>query len=283
MSAIRPELFQSYSLETTAKDAAGFVHTRALMPEGVPVNIAFIGSETFDDRLTAIGTLRSCGASPRPIISARRLTSSDVLGSFLERAVAIGKVREIFLVGGDPSTPKGPFNDSMDIIRGGFLDPRIIETVGIAGYPEGHPRVDDDVLWGYLKLKVETLMRNGFNVEITTQLSFDPDAVVSWVERVRREGIHVPIRIGIPGPSTVGGILHFARQCRVGTSIQLLRRFGWQITSLLTEVGPDRFLASLIQETAQRDLGAMRLHIFPLGDLSRSINWFHEYEASHYS
>lgn len=278
MNSVRTQLFQGLSMETTARDASRFLEAKSLMPKGVSVNIAFISRETFEERLAAIKTLRACGVSPRPIISARRLISGEVLRGFLSDAVKEDAIRGVFLVGGDPSTPQGPFTSSMDVIDGHFLDALSIETVGIAGYPEGHPRIRSEVLWRYLRLKVDALLTKGFNVEITTQLSFDIDAVICWIERVRSMRINVPIRIGVPSPSTLLGIMHFAEQCRVGTSVQLLQHYGWQITSLLSKVGPERFLTVLLQQMEQRDLGDVRLHIFPLGEIGKAVHWFQEYE-----
>ncbi|KPG95970.1 hypothetical protein AEQ67_18685 [Pseudomonas sp. RIT-PI-q] len=275
--AIRSQLFEGGSLEATAKDVFAFPHARATMLQGVTVNIAFIGNETFYDRLNAIDSLLTLGARPRPIISARRIASREELGSILSRSTEERGVREVFLVGGDPSTPKGPFIDSMDIINGNFLNPKAIQTVGITGYPEGHPHIEDEVLWTYLKLKVNTLLALGFKVEITTQLSFDINTVVTWIEQVRSEGIHVPIRVGIPSPTSIEGIINFARICRVRTSVNLLQRFGWQLTSILSRVGPDRFLDSLFLETQRRDLGEIRLHMFPLGNLFKALTWFQKY------
>jgi methylenetetrahydrofolate reductase (NADPH) len=188
MSVVSSQLFHKLSLETTARGASQFLRADVQLPEGASVNIAFVGSETFDERLAAIEMIRGIGADPRPIISARRFAAPEVLQSFLERAIHIGQIDGVFLVGGDPSIAQGPFSDSMDVIKGGFLDSVDIKTVGVAGYPEGHPRISQVVLWDYLRRKVDALMTKGFDVEITTQLSFDVDAVISWIERVRNVG-----------------------------------------------------------------------------------------------
>jgi methylenetetrahydrofolate reductase (NADPH) len=150
---------------------------------------------------------------------------------------------------------------------------------GASLYPEGHPRIPGDVLWDYLRRKVDALIARGFGVEITTQLSFDVDAVISWIERVRNAGIHVPIYIGIPSPSTLSRILKFAGKCHVSTSADIVQRYGWKIASLFSPIGPDRFLATLLKRFADDDLGVVRLHLFPLGDLARMVQWFRAYEA----
>jgi methylenetetrahydrofolate reductase (NADPH) len=277
MSDIWSPTFTDFSLETTAKGAERFRHAAPHVPEGAQVKIAYLGNETLEQRITAIKTLRASRVSPMPIISARRLESSVMLDSYLMQAIRVGRIESIFLVGGDPSAPQGPFTDSMDVINSNLLDKFELDTIGIAGYPEGHPRIRDEVLWIYLKRKIDGLISRGFSVEITTQLCFDVELVISWIEQVRREGIHVPIRIGIPSPSTVTGLLKFASQCRVGASMRLLRQYGWQVTSLLGPVGPEGFLAALREGLEHRDLGDVRLHVYPMGELSTVMQWVQGY------
>ncbi|OMH36227.1 methylenetetrahydrofolate reductase [Motiliproteus sp. MSK22-1] len=265
-------MLSDFSLETTAQGAEHF-QMLSDVPEGTQVKVAFLGNETFDQRLSAIEVLCASRVCPMPIISARRLESAWVLDSYLTQAKQVGQIESIFLVGGDPSTPQGVFADSLDVINSNILDRFDIKTVGIAGYPEGHPRIHTEVLWACLKRKVDELSSRGFSVEITTQLSFDAERVIFWVEQIRSEGIHVPIRIGIPSPSTVKGLLKFAGQCRVGTSLRLLRQYGWQVTSLLGNVGPADFLEAFREGVQDRDLGDVRLHVFPMGDLSTVMLW----------
>ncbi|EIN02192.1 5,10-methylenetetrahydrofolate reductase [Paraburkholderia hospita] len=244
---------------------------------GTPVNIAFLGSETIEQRLDAIATLARRGLQPVPILSARRLVSTEALESFLVRANDVARIKHVFLVGGDPTAPQGPFVDSMELMSSATLERFLLKRVGIAGYPDGHPKISDDVLWNCLHRKVVFLEAKGIEVEITTQLTLDADAVVSWVERVRQSGIQSLIRIGVPGPATVAGLLKFASQCRVATSLGFLEKHGWQIPSLLGRVGPERFLLGLQKELGRRSLGRIALHIFPLGDLSDAVRWFQSY------
>lgn len=276
--SIRTTLFQGFSLETTAKDAVQMGRAMAALPPGTPVNIAFLGSESFEQRLAAVQALIAGRVSPRPIISSRRITSHSVLQSFLEQAMASAPLTGIFLVGGDPQVPQGPFSDSLELIGSGLLDGLDVPMVGVPGYPEGHPHIRDEVLWDYLTRKIAALRERGFDVEITTQLSFDSQAVVTWIEKVRQAGLNVPIRVGIPSPSSLTGILRFAKQCRVGTSAQLLQRYGWHVTSLLGTEGPERFLTELMQVLEQRNLGEVRLHLYPLGDVPKAVEWLQTFE-----
>lgn len=274
-------LFDAPTIETTARDAAAFSGLGNLAPSGMAVNIAFIGNESFDERVAAVAGLHGAGFRPRPIISARRVISSEVMRSYLTRSVEVGRVDGIFLVGGDPATSAGPFTDSLQVIEGGYLDGLGLQSVGIAGYPEGHPKIADEVLWHYLKRKTHALASRGFKLEITTQLSFDVQAVMNWIRQVRDNGIDAPIRIGIPAPATMADILNFARQCRVGTSAQLLKHYGWQLTSLMSPQGPDRFLDTLIERMEPTELQTLRLHLFPIGNPMHILQWLERARRRH--
>ncbi|MDR9752659.1 methylenetetrahydrofolate reductase [Pseudomonas sp. SZMC_28357] len=277
MNAAPSNLFDAFTLETTARDSAQFHRDGALLPPGTRVNIAYLSSETLEQRLEAVSTLVQQGLSPFPIISSRRLGSVDVLERYLSEAIRLADIRGILLVGGDPATPQGPFNDSLEVINSGLLQRFKLQSVSIAGYPQGHPKIADEVLWRYLEQKVRALQDQGCAVDITTQLTFDAEAVVAWIEQVRRAGIQAPIHIGVPSPSTLPGLLKFASQCRVGVSMAMIKQYGWKATSLLSNVGPEAFLAVLQQAVAQRDLGDVRLHVFPLTGLPTMMHWINGY------
>lgn len=282
MPPSRIALFDAPSLETTARGARAFTKLASRMPAGASVNIAFIDAESAAERMEAIDALGASGLTPRPIVAARRFASEQALRRFLGQAVRCGQARELFLVGGDPAVPRGPFRQALHVIEGPYLDGIEVRAIGIAGYPQGHPRIAEGILMDCLRRKVEALQAKNLAVEITTQLCFDASAVVAWVGRIRRMGIQAPIRIGVPSPASVPGILDFARRCRVGTSVQLLQRYGWQGASLLDSAGPDRFLTHLLQSIQRLDLGTLRLHLYPLGELGKALEWFSGWEGKHH-
>lgn len=273
MACLASYLDASYSVESVAGNLRQ-MERLGEVAAGMSVNIAFLSKETAEQRLEAIATLSGHGLRPVPILSARRLVSARILESFLVRANGLADIKHVFLVGGDPASPLGPFTDSMELMDSPMLARFKPEMVGIAGYPDGHPKIGDDVLWDCLQRKVAYLEGKGIDVEITTQLTLDAGAVVSWIERVRRMGIRSLIRVGVPGPATVAGLLKFASQCHVAASLGFLQKHGWKVPSLLGHVGPERFLYGLQQGLERLDLGRVSLHIFPLGDLSEAVRWF---------
>ncbi|WP_062270465.1 methylenetetrahydrofolate reductase [Endozoicomonas arenosclerae] len=273
-------LLADYSLEIIAREAAAVALARTELAAGTEVKIAYLGSETLEQRLAAVEALAANQLNPMPIISSRRLDSANTLETYISEAKKVADIDRVFVVGGDPAKPQGPFSDSLEVIVCDRLQSFDIQTVGIAGYPQGNPHIPDEVLEDYLIRKYQALTERGFKVEITTQLAFDAEAVIRWIEQIRRDGINAPVRVGIPGPTTLTGLLKFAKQCRVSTSLGMLKQFGWKVTSLLAPVGPESFVTALQEGIQQKGLTGVHLHIYPMGNLNGSAQWAKQHLSS---
>lgn len=266
-------LFRDYSLEITGKDIGHVWASRAAIPAGTPINIAFLGNETHAQRIEAASRIREWGFEPVPIISSRRLKSVEDRDDLLRGLVSSARPVRFMLVGGDPSTPAGPYRDSLDLIASGILADHGITRVGIAGYPEGHPKIEQARLWDALQRKVQLLEDQGCSVEITTQFGFYAGAVIDWIVQLRARGIAAPVRIGVPGPADVKRLLRFAAQFGVASSAAVVGKYGFSLANLVNRVGPDRFMLGLAQGTAGRELGPVLLHLYPFGGLAETVAW----------
>jgi methylenetetrahydrofolate reductase (NADPH) len=269
-------------LEVTAKDIAQVEAAKTAIPPGTPINIAFLGNETHAQRVNAARLIRASGFEPVPIISARRLHSQHDLDGLLSSLVREAAPSRFMLVGGDPATPAGPFVDSLALLRSGVLERYSIRHAGIVAYPEGHPRIDTDMLWRSLKWKLAFLRDAGCSVEITTQFGFDADAVLRWIERLRREGVDAPVRVGVPGPAGVGKLLRFAKQFGAVTSAGVVRRYGLSLANLLQRVGPERFWDRLAAGRDRRDLGTVLYHLYPFGGIIDGVRWMNSRMPVHH-
>lgn len=269
-----------YTLEVTGKAIAEIETVRSVIPPGTPINIAFLGNEDHDQRVTAARVIRECGFEPVPIISSRRLLSREDRDDLVGALIRSASPQRFILVGGDPATPAGPYRDSMALLESGILERHAIRHVGIVGYPEGHPRIAPQELDRALQWKIDFLDRAGCTVEITTQFGFDADAIVHWVERLRAAGIDAPVRVGVPGPANVGKLLRYARQFGVASSAAIARRYGLSLANLLKRVGPDRFVDRLYAGMAGRDLGVVLFHLYPFGGIADSVNWINGHLSS---
>lgn len=107
----------TYTLEITGKSVHQIIAAVQKIPAETSVNIAFLGNETHAQRFEAARLIRECGFAPVPIISARRLVSevdaNEVMLGYLEAA----SPDRFMFVGGDPTSPQGPFEDSMALMK----------------------------------------------------------------------------------------------------------------------------------------------------------------------
>ena len=280
MTAAGPmtDILDDYSVEMTGKDVLSLNEARALLRPGTRVNVTYLGNEDFEMRRTAIRAAAGWGFTPVPHISARRLPSQHALEEFLGALREDGTTRDVFVVGGDPAQPEGPFSSSLDVIRTGLLEKYGIGSVSITGYPEGHPDISDDLLWSAIADKSREVTERGIAGDVVTQFSFDADAVVAWIEQLRDRGITFPIRVGVPGPAGVKRLLAFAGRFGVASSASIARKYGLSLTSLLSTAGPDRFIRRLSDRLNDHH-GEVRLHFYTFGGLQETARWLREFAA----
>ncbi len=177
------------------------------------------------------------------------------------------------MVGGDPKRPEGPFPDALTIIESGILEEYGVRSVGIAGYPEGHPDIGEDVLWRALEAKVHALTDRDLEATVVTQFAFDTVRVLAWVADARERGLSMPIRIGVPGPTTVKRLLGYARRFGVGSGAEVVRKYGVSLTNLLGSAGPERFLNALADEHDPARHGELNTHFYAFGGLEETADW----------
>lgn len=275
------QLVDDFSLEMTGKDIPGLTEAKDSIPQGTKVNVTFLGNEDLEMRVAAAKAVRELGFVPVPHISARRLASQAQLEEFLGRLQEVGATEHVFSVGGDPATPEGPYPDSLSVIRSGILQKYGVREVSIAGYPEGHPDIADDVLWRHLEDKSAALKEQGLDAVILTQFAFDTDPVMSWIDAVRAKGIDTQIRVGTPGPAGIKRLLGFARRFGVGANAMIVKKYGFSLTNLMGTAGPDRFvtdLSTLLAEDA--DAGRVGLHFYTFGGLLATSDWVRQFNAA---
>ncbi len=264
---------KDFSIEITAKDVHGLEQAAPALPAGTQVSVTFLPGETEDARVAAAAAVRRLGFEPMPHLSARRLRDEAELRRYLDRLRSEAMPGRAFVVAGDLSEPAGPFTDALSLIRTGLLAEHGVRRVGVSGYPEGHPQIDDARLWAALTDKHRALREMGHEVEIVTQFGFDAEPVLTWIDQVRDAGIDAPVRIGVPGPASVQALLKFAARCGVGASAKVMAKYGASITRLLNPAGPDRLIRSLEEGLQAERHGEVRLHLYPFGGLKRLSDW----------
>ncbi|MFB0838449.1 methylenetetrahydrofolate reductase [Arthrobacter sp. E44] len=274
------ELIKNFSVEMTGKDIAALIEAKDKIPPGTRINVTFLGNEDLEMRVAAAKAVRDLGFVPVPHISARRLASRGDLEKFLQRLQEVGAAEHVFVVGGDPAEPEGPYGDSLALINTGLLPQFGVREVGIGGYPEGHPDIPKDTLWRAVEDKTAALAAQDLGAFIITQFAFDTGPVAGWIEEVRARGIKAPIRVGTPGPAGVKRLLSFARRFGVGANAMIVKKYGFSLTNLMGDAGPDRFVNDLAAVLAQHAPGQdqhlppqLGLHFYTFGGLLATANW----------
>ena len=273
-SKLEIDLTTGGSLEATGRDEETIRAAADVIQAGSKISIAYLGNESDELRVATAKVIRDLGFWPVPHISARRTSSESALENYLAALQKVGATDRLIIIGGDPKNPEGPYSDSLAIIESGILLKYGVKDIGIAGYPEGHPDISNDVLWQALSDKAAAIKANGFTGRICTQFSFDVDAVINWIKEVRKRGIDLPIRVGVPGPAGIKRLLGYATRFGVGTNAFILKKYGLSLTNLIGSAGPDNFIRDLANALELEDgLGDVNLHYYTFGGIDTTAKW----------
>lgn len=275
-AAIR-SLLDGFSLEMTGKDVPALEDAAPFIPAGTRVSVTFLGNEDRHMRVAAAAAVRRLGFVPVPHISARRLASEDEFEQFLQALAAEAAPQDVFVVGGDPAEPQGPYPDALSLIRTGLLEQHGVKHVSFGGYPEGHPDITDSKLWEAITDKYAAAREHGLEPGIITQFGFDPDPVFEWLSELRRRNVDAPVRIGVPGPAGVKRLLSYARRFGVGTSAGIVQKYGFSLTNLFGTAGPDRIIREFAARHDPNQHGRMLLHFYTFGGIKATANWVQDF------
>ncbi|MDH4191402.1 MAG: methylenetetrahydrofolate reductase [Betaproteobacteria bacterium] len=265
------------SIEMNAHRAADAREIAALLPTGTPVYVNHLPRHALADTLAALLVARAAGLEPVPHIAARRLSSRDELGNFLQRAVREAGVRKILLIGGEASGQSGPYADAAAVLREGLLAEYGVREVGLAGYPEGHPAIPGDVLERALLEKLELAKNQGLGTYLVTQFSFAPGRIVEYCTGLGRRIPKLPVYVGIAGPTEPLALLRYAQRCGVSASLRALRAQGFDAVRLVTHTDPGDQLAALARYCrARSQCNVVGVHFFSFGGAATTATWMNQ-------
>ena len=260
-------------MEMTGKDVARLEAAAAVIPPGTRVHITFLDNEDLAMRVNAAAAAKRLGFTPVPHISARRITSPAELAEFLAALRAIGASEYVFAVAGDPAVPLGPYQDSLALIESGVFQRYGVRHISVAGYPDGHPAIPAGVLWSVLERKSAALARLRLPGVVLTQVEFDVERVLGWLEEVRQHGVELPVRVGVPGPASIKELLGFASRLGVSTSATIARKYGFSVANLLGKAGPETFIRELQAGLDPARHGEVLLHFYTFGGFKGTAEW----------
>jgi methylenetetrahydrofolate reductase (NADPH) len=185
-------------------------------------------------------------------------------------------VQSLFVPGGDASKPAGKYKKALDLLRDIAEFDHRFKDIGVAGHPEGHPAVSDDVLLD------ELLKKQEFSNYVVTQMCFDADIVGNWAHKIRDAGVTFPIWIGLPSVSNRVSLMTTSLRIGVGNSLRYLKNHGNIAARLLKtkDYRPDDLLVDLAPYISDPELNIQGHHIYCFNQVTKAEQWRHDFLAA---
>ncbi len=236
------------------------------LPRGAGTTVTASPSHGIESTLELCGSLTARGHPSTPHLAARMVRDRSHLADVLERCRAAG-IRDAFVIGGD-GRRRGEFHDAISLLRtmGELGHP--FTRIGVAAYPEGHPSIGEERSLASLKEKQHVASY------MTTQMSFDANAIARWVGRMRSSGVVLPIHIGLPGTVEIRRLLRLAARIGVSGAIRYLRK-NRQLLGVVVgrSFTPERLLLALAPMVGDPRADVQALHLFTFNEVEPTVGW----------
>jgi methylenetetrahydrofolate reductase (NADPH) len=235
---------------------------------GATVTVTTSGKLGLDRTLEFAGQAARAGYTVVPHLAARQLTSEEELRGFIGRLGELG-ISELYLIGGDATPPAGPYDSSLQVLEAMRHIDHGVSRIGVACYPEGHPKISDAALAGALRAK------QPHAAYMVSQLCFSPEVLVSWLRRVREQGITLPLHLGLAAPMQVTKLIKLGPRIGVGTSVRYLAKQHGFIGSVLKggAYQPESLLLKMGDALTSPELGIEGLHLFSFNQVEETVKW----------
>ena len=265
-------VLSGYSIEVMPRTAAKVEDFRALLPEGTRVYIAHIEGTPIEDMVATAKRLAADGFPVMPHFPARIIKDKATLADWIKRYQGEAGVDQALLLAGGVAQPHGAFDSSMQLMETGLFDAHGFKRLHVAGHPEGNRDIDpnggDRAVMEALRWKQAFAERTDAEMAMATQFAFEAGPILDWADRLKAEGIALPIHLGIAGPAKLQTLIKFAIACGVGPSLKVLQKRAMDVTKLMLPYEPTEVLADLAAGRAT-GRGALieQVHLFPLGGI----------------
>ncbi len=270
------ELIAASSLEMSPRELHRAGEIAALLPANTCVYIPSLPGLPLGRTLEAIAAVRASGLDPVPHVSARRILDGKEFKSFLKEAISGYGVHRVMLIGGDEPRPKGPYADSLQLLEEGVLAECGVREIGVAGYPEGHPKISNAALQEAFGRKIRLAKTQNLGLYVVTQFSFAPARVVEYCSELARSAPSIPVYVGIAGPTDPIALARYAQRCGVSASLRALRTLGAGIARLVTHTDPREHVLAAARYAARESSNVVGVHLYSFGGAVRTAAWMRD-------
>jgi len=265
---------EDFTIEVTPRGAKKIDDFRAYLRDGTWVYVTSLPGTDFEETIDTCKRLAEEGMQPVPHFTARSLANKEMLENYLARVTSEAGVKRVLAIGGADKKPVGDFPDSISMLATGLFDKYGIESIGIAGHPEGSPDIERPLLREHGYKKIDYAELTDVQMYLVTQFVFEATPIIDWVERIRREGNNLPVIVGIPGLASLKSLIGHAKACGIGASMTVLTKQAKNVHKLLSLQEPDKLVRDLAAYANEHPENRIQgVHMFPLGGLVPSAKW----------
>lgn len=242
------------------------IHTCEDLPPGAEVTVTSSPSHGIEATIELAEKLSAQGHRVIPHLSAHMIWTNQHLEDLVAR-LSEGGFRRIFVVGGD-AKDHGDFHDGLMLLRAIDELGRPFDEIGVPSYPEGHPSIPDDVLLRVL------LEKQRYASYMATQMCFNPDAIATWIPRMRESGVTLPVHLGTPGVAEITKLMRISARIGVADSARYLKKHRSLIGHVVKgRFGPDALLEALAPTIADQAARVEALHLYTFNQVQGTVEW----------
>lgn len=268
----------NFSIEVMPRTAAKIESFNDILPKNTRIYIAHIEGVPIQEMISTAKRIQSEGFAVIPHFPARIIENKVILEDWIKAYQEEANIDQALILAGGVDKPQGIFESSMQLVETELFSKYNFKNLYFAGHPEGNKDIDPDgteknvndaLVW-----KQKLNERTDINLALTTQFCFDSKPVIKWANELNKNGINIPIHIGVAGPAKLQTLIKFSIACGVGASLKVLHKRAKDIKKLLLPFEPNEFLETLaLHKKNNPDFNITNIHFFPLGGIKTTSNW----------
>lgn len=268
----------NFSIEVMPRTAAKIESFNDILPKNTRIYIAHIEGVPIQEMISTAKRIQSEGFAVIPHFPARIIENKVILEDWIKAYQEEANIDQALILAGGVDKPHGIFENSMQLVETELFSKYNFKNLYFAGHPEGNKDIDPDgteknvndaLIW-----KQKLNERTDINLALTTQFCFDSKPVIKWANELNKNGINIPIHIGVAGPAKLQTLIKFSIACGVGASLKVLHKRAKDIKKLLLPFEPNEFLETLaLHKKNNPDFNITNIHFFPLGGIKTTSNW----------